>query len=75
MIAAGHLEHPAGVGKSALLNIFDPGAVHGERDVVFRLARDCAGVTPDALAIVDDEPVSHAGGWKLELNCRAAWVL
>jgi hypothetical protein len=43
--------------------------------VVFRLAGDRAGVTADALAIVDDEPVSHPGGWKLELNCRAAWVL
>ena len=66
MIAAGHLENAAGIGKSALLDIFHPGAVHREGDVIFRLARDRAGVTPDALAVIDDEPVSHPGGWKLE---------
>src|SRR5690349_9909079 len=68
MIAASHLEDAAGVGKCPLLDVLHPGAVHGERHVVFGLARDRAGVTADALAIVDDEPVSHPGGWKLEVE-------
>jgi hypothetical protein len=32
--------------------------------MVFRLARDRAGVAANALAIVDDEPVSHPNFWQ-----------
>jgi len=59
VIAAGHLKHAPGIGKRPLLHVLHPGAVHGERDMVFRLARDRAGVAANALAIVDDEPVFH----------------
>jgi hypothetical protein len=59
MIAAGHLEHAAGIRKCSLLDVFHPRAIDGERNVVFRLAGYGAGVTTDALAVIDDESVSH----------------
>src|SRR5579859_4254218 len=59
MIAARDLKDAAGVGESSLLDVLHPGAVHGERDVVLGLARHRAGVAADALAVIDDESVSH----------------
>ena len=38
MIAAQHREVTPGVGITALFNIFDPGAIYAERNVVFFLA-------------------------------------
>ena len=59
MIAAGHLKNAARVGKRALLDVLHPGAIHREGNMILRLARHRAGVTADALAVVDDESVSH----------------
>src|SRR5579859_86271 len=59
MIAARDLKNAARVGKSSLLDILHPGAVHGERDVVLGLASHRAGVAADALAVIDYESVSH----------------
>jgi len=67
MIAAGDLKDAPGVGKGPLLYVFHPSAIHGERNVVLRFAGHRAGVTPDALAVVDDESVSHP-----ELSGRAS---
>jgi hypothetical protein len=59
MVAARHLKHAPGIGKRPLLHVLHPGAVHGERNMVLGLARDRAGMAANALAVVDDESVSH----------------
>ena len=61
MIAARDLKDAASVGECSLLDVLDPGAIHGQGDVVLGLAGDSAGVTADALAVIDDESVSHSG--------------
>lgn len=60
MIAASDLKNAARVRKSSLLDVLYPGTIHRERNVIFRLAGHGTGVAADALAIVDDEPVSHS---------------
>src|SRR5581483_1529200 len=49
---------PPRIGKGALLDVFDPGSEHTERHVVLGLAGHRAGVAANALALVDDKPVS-----------------
>jgi hypothetical protein len=60
VIAARYLEYAACVGKRSLLDILNPCPIHCERNVVLGLAGHGAGVTPNALAIINDESVSHA---------------
>lgn len=62
VIATGDLKNAAGVREGSLLDIFHPSAVDAQWDMVFGLARDSAGVTADALAVIDDESVSHPEG-------------
>ena len=59
MIAAQHREVTPRVGITALFNIFDPGAIYAERNVVFFLAGNRARMTADATVLVDDETVAH----------------
>src|SRR5882724_2212789 len=63
VIATGDLEYAPGIGKDSVFHVLYPGAIHRERDMVFRFARDRAGVAADALPVIDDESVSHA--WRL----------
>ncbi|HEY2905699.1 MAG TPA: hypothetical protein VGJ29_07340 [Vicinamibacterales bacterium] len=63
LIAENGKEESARVGERALLDRFHPAAVHPNRNLVFRLARDGAGVTSDALSEVDSKPViGHSSG-------------
>jgi len=66
MIAARDLENPPRIREFALLHVLHPGAVHPERDLILRLARNCAGMAADAFPIIDNEAVSHRGSsfWK-----------
>ena len=48
------LEMPANVRVSPDLNLLDVGAIDSQGNVVFLFARDGAGMTADALAVVDD---------------------
>jgi len=59
MVAAHDREQPPGVGKFAFLNIFYPRPIDAEWHFMLRFAGDGAGVTADALAIVDDEAKIH----------------
>src|SRR5262245_48607627 len=59
VIAAEHREEASRVWILALLDVLDPGSKGAERDFVFGFAGDRAGVTSDALAVVDDEAVFH----------------
>lgn len=57
MITARYLKAPTHVGIRARLDILDPGAVYAEWHLILRLARRRAGVTADALALVDQKSV------------------
>ena len=61
VIAARHLKDASSVGECSLLDIFHPGAIHRERNMILRFAGHGASVTADALAVIDDESVSHSG--------------
>ncbi len=60
MVAARDLEDAARVGVKTLLDVLHPCAVHTNRNLIFRLAGDRAGVASDAFAVVDDEAVFHS---------------
>ena len=62
MIAARDLKDAASVGVGALLDVFDPGAIHAERHVVLGFAGYRAGMTANALAVIDDKSVLHRVG-------------
>src|SRR5260370_361757 len=62
VVAAHDAEVAPGVREHPLLDVLHPRAVHPERDLVLLLAGHRAGVTADALALVDDEAVSHVSG-------------
>jgi hypothetical protein len=59
VIAARNLKNATSIGVGSLLDVLHPGAVYGEGNVVFRFTGDSAGVTADALTVIDDESVSH----------------
>jgi hypothetical protein len=59
VVAARDLKDAARVGKDALLDVFDPGPVDSDRNLIFGLARHGAGVTANAFAIIDYEAVFH----------------
>jgi hypothetical protein len=59
MIAARDLKYTACVRKDAFLDVFDPGPVHAHRHLILSFARHSAGVTTDALAVIDYEAVFH----------------
>ena len=63
MIATLHGKHTPGIGKFPFLDVFDPSPIDADRQIVFLLAGDRAGVTADALAVVDDEAVIHSGNY------------
>ena len=62
MIAAGDLKNAASVGIGPLLDILHPSAVYSQRNMIFGLTGNGAGVASDALSVVDDESVAHAEG-------------
>src|SRR5712691_8076540 len=59
VVAAIDKEKAARVRELALFNIFDPGAVDADRDIVLGFASDSAGMAADAFPLVDDECIFH----------------
>jgi hypothetical protein len=59
MVAAGDLKYAARIGEHALLHVLYPSPVHAHRHLVLGFARHRAGVTTDALAVIDYEAVFH----------------
>ena len=55
MIAAHDGKYPACVGELPLFYILDPGPIDPDRDIMLGFAGNRAGVTADAVAIVDNE--------------------
>jgi hypothetical protein len=48
------------IGELALFDVFHPGAIDAEWNIVFRFAGNCAGVTTDARVVVNEKRVpSH----------------
>lgn len=65
MIAAVDEKITARVGKFAFFDVLDPRSIHADRDVVFGFTRYGAGMTADALALVDDKSVFCQVGFPL----------
>ena len=61
LVAAQHGERALDRREPALLRVLHPRAEAPDRDLVLALARDRAGVTPDATGMIDDEAELHAG--------------
>ena len=59
MIAARDLKNTPRIGKQSLLDVFHPGPIHADSNVILGFARNGAGVASDALAVIDDEAVLH----------------
>jgi len=59
MVAARDLKYAARVRVKALLDVLDPGSIHSDRHLVLGLARHRAGVTTNALAVIDYKAVFH----------------
>ena len=66
VVAAQHSKMPSHVGEFADFHRLDPRAEHAERNVVFGFTRRAAGVTADALGLVDDPGVVHGPDTGLE---------
>src|ERR1019366_7894205 len=70
--AASHLEDTPRVRESPLLHILDPRPVDAQRNPVLGFACHGTGMAADALAAVDDHPVSHAVASRNNAVTRAA---
>jgi hypothetical protein len=74
MIAACDLKYAARVGENAFLDILDPGPVHAHRHLILGFTRHRAGVTSDALAVIDYEAVFHPRGLDPKTQTNHTWV-
>jgi hypothetical protein len=63
MVATMHAELTVRIRIGPCLDVLDVGSVDANRNVVFGFTGNCAGMTADAGAVVDDETVvDHEGG-------------
>jgi hypothetical protein len=65
MIASIDKKIAARVGELAFFDVFDPGAIDANRDVVFGFAGYGAGMAANTLALVDDKGVFRHGDFPL----------
>ena len=59
VVASGDLKDAPGVGIRSLLDILHPSAIYGKGNMVLGFAGHGAGMAANALAVIDDKPVSH----------------
>jgi hypothetical protein len=59
VVAAQHRKMAPGIRVHALFDVFDPGPIHPQRDVVFFFASHRAGMTADAAMLIDEKSVTH----------------
>jgi hypothetical protein len=59
MVATSDLKMAASIGKASLLDIFHPGSVDTQRNLILALTCCRASVASNTLAIIDDETVVH----------------
>jgi hypothetical protein len=59
MVAAHHPEVATARRKMSLFDVLYPGAEHPDRNIVFLLAGDRAGMTSDTSVVINDEAVAH----------------
>jgi len=52
-------KQPPCIGKRTFFDLFDPGAVHAYRNLMFTFAGGGTGMTTDAFTVIDDESKSH----------------
>ncbi len=56
MITALNRKNSARIWKGSFFDVFDPGTIYPDREIVLLLARHSAGVTADAFPVIDDKP-------------------
>jgi hypothetical protein len=61
VVAACHLKMAASIGKRAFFDVFNPGAIDPQRNLIFGFAGRAAGVTANAGAIIYNKAIIHAG--------------
>jgi len=59
VVAPHHPEVARCMRELTLFNVLYPGTKNTNRDLVFLLARNRAGMTPNTTVLIDDESVSH----------------
>jgi hypothetical protein len=59
MVASLNGKDAASIGENPLFDVFYPGPIHPDREIMLLLAGYSTGMTSDALAIVNDEAVIH----------------
>ena len=59
VVAAHYGKKPSRVGESSLFDVFHPRSINTDRNLVFRFARDRAGMTADTFAVIYDETKVH----------------
>ena len=69
MVAAHHRKQAARIGEDPFFDLFHPGPVDPQGDVVFCLTGGGAGMAANALSVVYDKPVLHTLWlWLLSLS-------
>ena len=61
MVATQNRKKPARIREGPLLNVFNPGPVNPNWNVVFRFAGYRTRMATYAFAVVNDEAVTHGG--------------
>lgn len=61
MIATHHRKQTLGVRELAPLNVFHPGPIHADRDVVLRLASDRTSMASNTAPIINNEAEIRQG--------------
>jgi len=76
VIAPHDRKEPPRIGESSLLDVFDPGAVDADRNLMLRLTCDRASVAADTFTVVDYETEIHTESeMKVYLICRRSLYL
>jgi hypothetical protein len=60
MVATQYGEVAPRIGIKSFLDVFDPGAIHPDGNVVLFLARNRTRMTTDATVLIDNESVAHS---------------
>jgi hypothetical protein len=72
MVATVDTEFAIGIWISPRLDVFHMGAIDSYRDIVFRLAGNCASMTSDALSVINCETeIDHILNPQLSLLPRS----
>ena len=66
VVAPEHGEVPARVGILSFFDVFDPGAIHADGDVVLFFAGNRTGMAADTAMLINEKSVAHSKPFKSE---------